>query len=92
MSFGKSVFSVGFIQKTIKVDLIAKTNHVYPQRKQLQKTLEDTGRQPSATDLERMIGGASRPHLQAGLLVPPVMHRFDVGSSTAIKVQSTPFL
>jgi hypothetical protein len=84
MSFGKSVFLAGFIQKTVQVDLIARINHVYPWQKQLQKTLEDTRRQPSMTDPKRMISGAGWPHLQVGLLVPPVMLRFDVGSSTAI--------
>ena len=28
-SFGESVISVGFIQKTIKVDLLIKVNHVF---------------------------------------------------------------
>jgi hypothetical protein len=35
MSFGESVFSAGFIQKTVKVDQIVKVNHAYPQQKQL---------------------------------------------------------
>ena len=29
-SFGESVFSVGFIQKTIKVDLDVRINRTYP--------------------------------------------------------------
>ena len=32
-SFGESVISTGFIQKTIKVDLDVKLNHAYPQQK-----------------------------------------------------------
>ena len=35
MSFGESMLSTGFIQKTIKVDLDVRSNHAYPQRKQL---------------------------------------------------------
>ena len=42
MSFGKSIFFVGFIQITVKVDLDVKLNHAYPQRKQPQKFLEDS--------------------------------------------------
>ena len=41
MSFGESVFSIVFIQKTIKVDLDVRLNCAYPQRKQPQKVLED---------------------------------------------------
>jgi hypothetical protein len=42
MSFGESVFSVGFIQKTVKGDQFDKFNRTYPQRKQPQKVLEDS--------------------------------------------------
>ena len=42
MSFGKSIFSVGFIQKTIKADLNVRLNHAYPQLKQTQKVPEDS--------------------------------------------------
>ena len=31
MSFGESIFSTGFIQKTIKVDLHVRFNCAYPQ-------------------------------------------------------------
>jgi hypothetical protein len=41
MSFGESMFSAGFIQKTIKEDLIVKGNNGIPPRKQCGKTLED---------------------------------------------------
>ena len=30
MSFGESMFARGFNQKTVKVDLFVKVNHVYP--------------------------------------------------------------
>ena len=43
MSFGESVFFVGFIQKTVKVDLHVRFNCAYPQRNGHQKTLEDSG-------------------------------------------------
>ena len=33
MSFGESVFSIGFIKKTVKVDLHVRFNRAYPQRK-----------------------------------------------------------
>ena len=39
MSFGEYVFSVGFIQKTVKVDLDVGLNHDYPRDKQLYKDL-----------------------------------------------------
>ena len=42
MSFGEFVFSVGFIQKTIKVDLHVRFNYTYPQRNRHQKVLEDS--------------------------------------------------
>ena len=43
MSFGESVFLVGFNQKTIKVDQHVRFNYAYPQRNGHQKTLEDSG-------------------------------------------------
>ena len=42
MSFGKSIFLAGFIQKTIKVDPHVRFNCTYPQRNGDQKTLEDS--------------------------------------------------
>jgi hypothetical protein len=42
MSFGESIFSIGFNQKTIKEDLFVKANHVYPQRNWPGKILEDS--------------------------------------------------
>ena len=45
MSFGESVFSAGFNQKTAKEDLFIKGNYGIPPRKQLGKDLEDTRRQ-----------------------------------------------
>ena len=42
MSFGESVFSAGFIQKTVKVDQDIRLNRAYPLQKQPQKVLEDS--------------------------------------------------
>ena len=42
MSFGKSMISTGFIQKTIKVDLDVRVNRAYLQRNGHKKTLEDS--------------------------------------------------
>ena len=42
MSFGESMISAGFIQKTIKVDLDVRVNRTYPQRNGHQKTREDS--------------------------------------------------
>jgi hypothetical protein len=64
-NFGKSVFSVGFIQKTVKEDLIIKGNNEIPPRKQHGKTLEDSRRLSTEDDYERLKYGAGRPHLQA---------------------------
>ena len=63
MSFGESVFSVGFIQKTIKVDLDVRLNHAYPQQKQPQKVPEDLRGHHTEAGRETPLGGASRPHL-----------------------------
>ena len=71
MSFGESVFSAEFIQKTVKVDLFVKANHVYPQPKLLGKDLEHTRRQSTKADLEWLTCGADRHHLQAGWPVGP---------------------
>ena len=44
MSFGESVLSAGFIQKTVKGDLFIKGNYGTPPRKQRGKILEDSRR------------------------------------------------
>ena len=44
MSFGESVFSAGFNQKTTMEDLFVKGNYGIPPCKQLGKDLEDTTR------------------------------------------------
>ena len=44
MSFGESVFSAGFNQKTAKEDLFIKGNHGILPQKQRGKTLEDSPR------------------------------------------------
>ena len=63
MSFGESVFSAGFIQKTVKGDLFVKGNHVIPQHNQRGKVLEDSKRLSTEADPEGLPCGAGRPHL-----------------------------
>ena len=70
MSFVESVFSAGFIQKIVKVDLNVKVNHAYLSRKQLQKVPRSHA---TEADMKRITGGAARPHLQVGRpLGPPI--------------------
>jgi hypothetical protein len=57
MSFGEFVFSVGFIQKTIKEDLFIKGNYGILPRKQHGKTLEDSRRLSTEDDSERLTWG-----------------------------------
>ena len=63
MSFDESVFSAGFIQKTVKVDLDVRLNRTYPQQKQPQKVLEDSRGHHTKVKDETPPGGASWPHL-----------------------------
>ena len=63
MSFGESVFSAGFIQKTVKADLHVRFNCPYPQRNGHQKTLEDSEWLHTEAEGETPPGGAGRPHL-----------------------------
>ena len=58
ISFGESVFSAGFIQKTVKADLHVRFNCPYPQRNGHQKTLEDSGGLHTEAK-----GKTSSPHL-----------------------------
>ena len=93
MSFGESMNTGGFTQKTIKGDLIVRLHHIYPRRKLFGKHLEHIRRQPTEADLKRLTCGAGRPHLQAGRPMGPLVSlRFDIDSSTTIEDQSTPLL
>ena len=65
MSFGESVISTVFIQKTIKVDLHVRFNCAYPQRNGHQKTLEDSRGLRIEAERQRLQGGAGQPHLLA---------------------------
>ena len=58
MSFGESMNVGGFIQKTVKGDLIVRLHYIYLRRKLLVKDLEHTRRQPTKADLERLTCGA----------------------------------
>ena len=66
MSFGKYVFSIGFIQKTIDVDLHVRFNRTYPQRNRHQKTLEDSRGLRAKAKRQRLPGGVGQPHLYVG--------------------------
>ena len=63
MSFGESVFSVGFIQKTVKVGLDVRLNRAYPQRKQPQKVPEGLRELHNETEGEALLGGAGQPYM-----------------------------
>ena len=69
MSFGESMFSAGFIQKTIKGDLFVKGNYGIPPHKQRGKILEDSRRLSTEADPEGLPCGAGRP------LGPPISLR-----------------
>ena len=76
MSFGESVFSARFIQKTVKVDQNVRFNYAYPQRKGHQKTQEDST--PKQRARRRQVGLArahlSAPHCYVGSPPPPRLH------------------
>ena len=57
MSFGESMFSAGFIQKTVKVDLYVRINRVILQRDGHQKDLEDSSGHHTTAKGERPPGG-----------------------------------
>ena len=63
MSFGESVFSAGFIHKTVKGDIFVKGNYGIPPHKQRGKILEDTRRLSNEADPEGLPCGADQPHL-----------------------------
>ena len=64
MSFGESVFSTGFIQKTVKVDLHVRINHAYPAQNRHQKVLEDTRGHRAEVNHEWLLGVAGWPNLK----------------------------
>ena len=73
MSFGKSIFSEVFIQKTVKADLYVRINCVYPPRNGHQKVPEDFRGHHTKAGAEGLLGGAGQPHLQAARpLGPPI--------------------
>ena len=61
MSFGESVFSAGFIQKTAKEDLIVEGNYRIPSRYLRWKTLERSRRQITKVGLDPLLCGVGRP-------------------------------
>ena len=84
MSFGESIFSVGFIQKAIKADLHVRINHTYLPRNGHQKVPEDSRGHHTEAGAKWLPCGAALPHLQAArplgppaslCLVMSVLHR-----------------
>ena len=77
MSFGESVFSAGFNQKTVKEDLFVKGNPGIPPCKQCGKTLEDSRRRITEAGQVSLTCGAARPMwvLPITLIVMSVLHR-----------------
>jgi hypothetical protein len=61
MSFGESIFSAGYIQKTVKVDLHVRIKHAYPPRNGHYNVLEDTKGHRAEADSERLPGPTCRP-------------------------------
>jgi hypothetical protein len=61
MSFGESVISTGFIQKTIKVDLDVRINCAYLPRNGHQKVLEDSRGLHTKVEDEMPPGPTCRP-------------------------------
>ena len=74
MSFGESMFSAGFIQKTAKEDLIVKGNYEIPPRYLRGKTLEGSRMQITKAGLDPLPCGSGRPIGGAAwpLWAPPV--------------------
>ena len=58
-SFGESAFSVGFIQKTVKVDLHVRFNCAYPQRNGHQNVPEDSRGLHTEAESERLPSGTT---------------------------------
>ena len=81
MSFGEFVFSIGFIQKTVKVDLDVRLNRAYPQQKQPQKVPEVLRGLHTEAEGEAPAGPTYRsagpwgPHVS-----PPFLCRFSTAS------------
>ena len=90
MSIGESMFSAGFIQKTIKGDLFVKGNYGIPPRKQRGKILEESRRLSTKVDPEGCHVGPTSPTCRPiSLWVPLVSLRFKSRFPTAIEIQSS---
>ena len=89
MSFGKSVNGGGFIQKTVKEDLIIIFNHIYSPQKQLQKTLE--GKPPKQRADGCQVGLVGPTYRPVGMWATLVSPSFECQCSTALGFASTPF-
>jgi hypothetical protein len=74
-SFGESVISVGFNQKTVKTDLHVRVNYAIPPRNQHENVPEDSRQLHTEVGLDPLTCGADRPHLEAAqpLWGPPLI-------------------
>jgi hypothetical protein len=70
MSFGESMISAGYIQKTVKEDLRVRVNYANPPRNRRGKDLEDIRGHHTEAEPEGLPGGATRPPAFAAR--PPV--------------------
>ena len=80
MSFSESVFSVGFIQKTIKVDLHVRFNYAYQQQNGHQKVPKDSRGLHTEAEGEMPPGGSRQVGQPLGPTCQPpivmsVLHR-----------------
>jgi hypothetical protein len=77
MSFGESVFPVGFNQKTAEGDLFVKRNYRILSRELRGKTLEDSRSLSTERDHMPLTCGTARPQCQADQpLVGPTVSLF----------------
>ena len=74
MSFGESVFPVGFNQKTTKEDLIVKGKYGVPSWYLRGKALEHSRSHVTKAESKGMTCGATRPHYQVAQppMGPPI--------------------
>jgi hypothetical protein len=63
MSFGESVFFVGYIQKIVKAGLLVRVNNAIPSRNQCGKVLEDSSGHHAKAERQRLPYGATQSHL-----------------------------
>ena len=93
MSFGESMFSTGFNQKTAKKGLFIEGNHGISSRKQCGKTLEDFRRLSTEADPEPLPMGSTGPTYRPAVLwAPHVSLPLLCWFSTALRIASQLFI